>query len=187
MAKGGALLLMTARSPGPLPAPGPTPAPDSTPVNGRDTFRHGLYGSALARWEAGSETMKTMTITFGAFAIVLLSTVAHAEIVLNCHGTQTSFGPTWGNSVPEEIANFGFIVNLERKEVKWATKFVGDATLPITTAGGIEISFGHKGWNSDATSFSPEPLPDANSHYTEYGKLNRLTGDLEYLSQTTWD
>ena len=54
-------------------------------------------------------------------------------------------------------------------------------------AGDTEISFGDKGWNNDQTTFSPEPLPDANNHYTEYGKLNRVTGDLEYLSQTTWD
>jgi hypothetical protein len=54
-------------------------------------------------------------------------------------------------------------------------------------AGDIEIWFGDKGWNSDHITFSPQPLPDAENHYTEYGKLNRVTGDLEYLSQTTYD
>jgi hypothetical protein len=132
--------------------------------------------------------MKTGRIALATFAVVLLSTAtAHAEIVLNCHGTQKSFGPTRGNddTVTEEITNFGFIVDLEKKEIRWTTKFVGSASLPITVAGDTEISFGDKGWNNDQTSFSPEPLPDANNHYTEYGKLNRVTGDLEYLSQTT--
>jgi hypothetical protein len=118
--------------------------------------------------------MKTSRMAFGAFAIVLLSTAAHAEIVLNCHGTQISFGPTRGNNVTEEITDFGFIVDLESKEVRWTTKFVGDGRLPITVAGDTEISFGDKDWYND-------------NHYTEFGKLNRVTGDLEYLSETTWD
>jgi hypothetical protein len=129
--------------------------------------------------------MKTSRMAFGTFAIVLLSTAAHAEFVLNCHGTQISFGPTRGNNVTEEITDFGFIVDLERKEVRWTTKFVGDGRLPITVAGDTEISFGDKGWNND--QFSPKPLPDADNHYTEFGKLNRVTGDLEYLSETMWD
>jgi hypothetical protein len=78
-------------------------------------------------------------------------------------------------------------VDLERKEVRWTSQFVGDAGLPITVAGDTEISFGDKGWNNDQIAFSPKPLPDANTHYTEFGKLNRVTGDLEYLSQTTYD
>jgi hypothetical protein len=54
-------------------------------------------------------------------------------------------------------------------------------------AGDTEISFSDNGWNNDQITFSPKPLPDANTHYTEFGKLNRVTGDLEYLSQTTYD
>jgi hypothetical protein len=133
--------------------------------------------------------MKTSRMAFATFAIVLLSTAAHAEIVLNCRGTQKSFGPTRGNNdtVTGEITDFGFIVDLERKEVRWTSIFVGDARLPITVAGDTEISFGEKGWNNDQITFSPKPLPDANTHYTEFGKLNRVTGDLEYLSQTTYD
>jgi len=131
--------------------------------------------------------MKTRRMAFGAFAVVLLSSAAHAEIVLSCHGTQKSFGPTRGKAVTEEITDFGFIVDLEKKEIRWTTKFVGTARLPITVAGDTEISFGDKGWNNDDTTFSPEPLTDAKNHYTEYGKLDRVTGDLEYLSETTWD
>jgi len=78
-------------------------------------------------------------------------------------------------------------IDLEKKEVTWTTKFVGDGTLPITKAGDTEIWFGEKGWTNAETSFSPTPLPDAESHYTQYGKLNRVTGELEYFSQTTWD
>ena len=78
-------------------------------------------------------------------------------------------------------------MDLERKEVRWTTKFVGTARLPITEAGDIEISFGDRGWNNDQITFSPEPLPNANTHYTELAKLNRLTGDLEFLSETTYD
>ena len=65
--------------------------------------------------------MKTGRIALATFAVVLLSTAtAHAEIVLNCHGTQKSFGPTRGNddTVTEEITNFGFIVDLEKKEIR---------------------------------------------------------------------
>ena len=133
--------------------------------------------------------MKIIRMAFGTFAVVLLSTAAHAEIVLNCHGTQMSFGPTRRNTdtVTEEVTDFGFIVNLEKKEVSWTAKFVGDVGLPITEVGDTEIAFGDRGWNNDQISFSPKPLPDADSHYTSFGKLNRVTGDLEYLSQTTWD
>jgi hypothetical protein len=140
--------------------------------------------------------MRTLTLlfhslrmAFGAFAIVLLSTAAHAEIVLNCYGMQMSFGPTRrsDDSVTEHINNFGFIVDLEKKEIRWTSKFVGTASLPITAASDTEISFGDKGWNNDQILFSPKPLPDADSHYTSFGKLNRVTGELEYLSQTTWD
>jgi hypothetical protein len=121
--------------------------------------------------------------------IVVWSTAVHAEIVLNCQGTQKSFGPTRrdADTVTEEVNNFGFIVDLEKKEIRWTTKFVGTARLPITASGDTEISFGDRGWNNDQVTFSAEPLPDANNHYTEYGKLDRVTGDLEYLSQTTWD
>jgi hypothetical protein len=131
--------------------------------------------------------MKTSRIVLGIFAAALMSTAAHAEIVLNCHGTKISFGPTRGNNVTEEVTDFAFIVDLERKEVRWTTDFVGDGRLPITVAGDTEITFGDKGWNNDDISFSPQPLPDANSHYADYGKLNRLTGDLEFLSETTYD
>jgi hypothetical protein len=130
--------------------------------------------------------MKILT-ALGLFC--LMATAAHAEIVLNCHGTQRSFGPTRGenDTVTEDVTNFGFIVDLEKKEVRWTTKFVGTGSLPITAAGETEISFGDRGWNNDQITFNPEPLPDANTHYTEYGKLDRVTGDLEFLSQTTYD
>jgi hypothetical protein len=133
--------------------------------------------------------MKTSSMAFRIFAITLMSTAAHAEIVLSCHGTQESFGPTRGDNdtITEQVTDFGFIVDLERKEVRWTTKFVGTGSLPITVAGDTEISFGDKGWNNDQITFSPQPLPDANTHYTEYGKLDRVTGDLEYLSKTTYD
>jgi hypothetical protein len=119
--------------------------------------------------------------------MILLSTAAYAEIVLNCRGTQISFGPTRANNVTEEVSDFGFIIDLEKKEVRWTTRFVGVGTLPITTIGDTQIRFGDKGWNSANTTFSPRPLPDAETHYIEYGTLDRVTGVLEYLSETTYD
>ena len=138
--------------------------------------------------------MRTLTLlfhllpmAFGIFAFGLLSTAAHAEIVLNCHGTQTSFGPTRADKVTEEVTDFGFIVDLEGKEIRWTTKFAGDGRHPITAVGDTEVSFGDRGWNNAEMSFSPKPLPNTDSHYTASGKLNRVTGDLEYLGETTWD
>ena len=131
--------------------------------------------------------MKTRRIAFGIFAITLISTAAHAEIVLKCQGTQISFGPTRGDKVTEQVTDFGFIVDIEKKEIRWTTKFVGTGHLPIIAAGDTEISFGDRGWNNDKITFSPQPLSDAYAHYTEYGKLDRVTGDLEYLSVSTWD
>ena len=130
--------------------------------------------------------MSTALTVLAAMSVFVV-TSAHAEIVLKCRGTQISFGPTRGDKVTEQVTDFGFIVDLETKEIRWTTKFVGTGHLPIIAAGDTEISFGDRGWNNDKITFSPEPLPDAFGHYTENGKLDRVTGDLEYLSVSTWD
>jgi hypothetical protein len=124
------------------------------------------------------------------YAALVLATAApaavHAEIFLSCQGTQTTFGSTRNDALTENVAGFGLIVDLDMKQVRWTTEFSAQARLPINEASDLQIRFGERGWRDAIGTSHPDPIPDPVSGWSEYGKLNRLTGALEYSSQTTW-
>jgi hypothetical protein len=124
------------------------------------------------------------------FTAILLATAvpaaANTEIVLSCQGTKTVFGPTRNDALTENVAGFGIVVDLDKKEVRWTTEFSINARHPITTAGETQIRFSDHGWTDKMHSGSHEKLPSPDSYWSESGTLNRMTGGLEYLGQTTW-